>query len=90
MTAYDDYLITGEERTDVTDCTFVILGCAESASQSGYAIHGVFAVWQPWQRTVVRLNVDNITDKEHHIIGTPAGQKFGTGTDIRISLSHQF
>lgn len=90
LVAYDDYLISGPERSEITGCTFFIPDCSESVSQSGYALHDIYAVWQPWKRTAIRLNIDNITNKEYHIIGTSSSNKFGPGRDIRISFSHQF
>ncbi len=58
---------------------------------SGYALHSVFASWEPKHgkgKTKVNLNIDNLFNKDY---AAYLGEKVtGTGRDIRISLSHQF
>ena len=88
LEAYDDNLIT--VGTKFSSCSFTNPACAVVGSQPGYALHDIFAVWQPAKRTVVRLYIDNITNKEYLISGLGNADNIGPGIDIRVSISQQF
>ena len=56
----------------------------------GYAIHSLFAQWEPWQRKGPKINltIDNLFNKKYYpYLGEAVS---GTGRDIRFSLTQQF
>ncbi|PHS33056.1 MAG: hypothetical protein COA95_01740 [Methylophaga sp.] len=88
LEAYDDNLISRGIKSP--PCHFSNPACIIVGSQPGYALHDIFAVWQPTKRTVVRLNIDNITNKEYLISGIGETDNLGPGIDVRLSVSQQF
>lgn len=56
----------------------------------GYAIHSVFAQWEPWKDKGPKINltVDNLFNRKYYpYLGESVS---GTGRDIRISIMQQF
>jgi len=88
LEAYDDNLVSAGLQPP--PCHFSNPACTIVGSQPGYALHDIFAVWHPAKRTAVRLNIDNITNKEYFISGIGETDNIGPGIDIRLSFSHQF
>lgn len=88
LEAYDDHLVSAGMKPP--PCHWSNPACIIIGSQSGYTLHDIFAVWQPRERTVIRLNIDNITNKEYNIPGIGKTDNLGPGIDIRLSFSQQF
>lgn len=75
----------------IAGCSFFIPSCNIIGEQSGFTTHDIFASWAIQDLTILRLNIDNVTNKRYRLSGFGgAVGDIAPGIDIRLTVSHQF
>lgn len=91
LEAFNDRLVTTGIKDGCSGGIFVVPSCNEVGKQKGYVLHDLFATWRPWERTVLRLALDNFINEEYNLPGFGGGRGvIAPGMDIRLSISQQF
>lgn len=91
LEAFNNRLITTGIKDGCSGGIFVVPSCNEVGKQEGYVLHDLFATWRPWERTILRLTLDNFMNEEYNLPGFGGGKGvIAPGMDIRLSFSQQF